>query len=252
MTPHPAATVAPPATPTAWHWNPQPRVQELTLAPGRTAWVVDDALLQPEQLRAQAIANADRFQAAPFNAYPGLEWRLGDAIDRPLSEFFLLHLRQRMGARRTRSMYSRLSIATLQPGQLRPLQRLAHRDRLGVGPDEMVAACVLYLFDEPALGGTGFYAPRRPIADIEADFRRWNAMSDDAFTAELGTPPAYLTATNDHFALLGTVPARWNRLVFYDGSGFHSSHITEPQRLSPDPARGRLTLNGFFVCRRSA
>lgn len=234
------------------HWNPRPRLEPVPIAPGRTAWVVDDALLEPERLRSHAIAHAHRFEAAPFNAYPGLEWRLGDAVDGPLADFFLLHVRERLGGRRTKAMYSRLSIATLQPGELRPLQRLCHRDRFGTGPGEIVAACVLYLFDDPGLGGTGFYAPRRPVADIEADFRRWNAMSDDAFTEEIGSPPAYLTGGNAHFELLGTVEPRFNRAVFYDGSGFHSSHITEPARLSADPARGRLTLNGFFVCRARA
>jgi hypothetical protein len=40
--------------------------------------------------------------------------------------------------------------------------------------------------------------------------------------------------------------------VFYDGNLFHSSHILAPELLSDDPARGRLTLNGFFICRRQA
>jgi Family of unknown function (DUF6445) len=48
------------------------------------------------------------------------------------------------------------------------------------------------------------------------------------------------------------VPAAFNRAVFYDGGQFHSSHITQPALLSADPARGRLTLNGFFICRRAA
>jgi hypothetical protein len=48
------------------------------------------------------------------------------------------------------------------------------------------------------------------------------------------------------------VPAAFNRAVFYDGSLFHSSHITAPHKLNADPTRGRLTLNGFFLCRSSA
>jgi hypothetical protein len=48
------------------------------------------------------------------------------------------------------------------------------------------------------------------------------------------------------------VPAAFNRAVFYDGGHFHSSHITQPEKLGADPAHGRLTLNGFFICRRSA
>jgi hypothetical protein len=165
------------------------------------------------------VQERERFTESPHNAYPGLEGRMGPEVSGPLAEFFMLHLRKPLGARRTVSMYSRLSIATLQPHELGPLQQLCHRDRFGTGPDELVAACTLYLF---------------------------------AFAAEIGSPPGYLTTSNAHFELLGTVPAAFNRAVFYDGSAFHSSHITEPARLSPDPARGRLTLNGFFICRRNA
>ena len=229
-----------------------PRIERVDFGPGRSAWVVDDVLRDLEALRRRAVTGRANFAAAPFNAYPGLEWRMDPEVDGPLAEFFMLHLRSALGARRTLSMYSRLSLATLQPHELRPLQRLCHRDRFGTGPAECVAACTLYLFDDPALGGTGFYEPRRPVAEIDARIRHWSTLDDAAFTAEMGAAPAYLTGSNDWFELVGTVPARFNRAVFYDGGRFHSSHITDPQRLSDDPACGRLTLNGFFVCRRAA
>ena len=233
-------------------FNPRPRLERLNIGGVHDVWVVDDVLLKPEVLRQRAVAGRTQFKAAPHNAYPGLEWRLGPELDGPLSDFFMLHLRPRLGARRTLSMYSRLSLATLQPPQLRPLQRLCHRDRLGIEPGQSVAACTLYLFDDPALGGTSFYLPKRPIEAINADIRRWAAMDDAAFTAETGAPPAYLAASNADFQLAAVVPAAFNRAVFYDGSHFHSSHITQPEALSDNPATGRLTLNGFFVCRRTA
>ena len=233
-------------------FNPRPRLERLNVGGVHDVWVVDDVLLQPEALRQRAITGRSHFQAAPHNAYPGLEWRLGPEVNDPLSEFFMLHIRPRLGARRTLAMYSRLSLATLQSPQLRPLQRLCHRDRMGVEPGQSVAACTLYLFDDPALGGTSFYLPRRPLEDIDADIRRWAAMDDAVFTAEIGAPPAYLAASNAHFELAAVVPAAFNRAVFYDGSRFHSSHITQPALLNDDPATGRLTLNGFFACRHAA
>ena len=208
--------------------------------------------MQPEQLRQLAADNRSRFAAAPYNAYPGLEWPMGEAVSGPLTDFFNQHIRGRLGGRRTLHMHSRLSLATLQPAQLRPLQRLCHRDRLGASAGEGVAACVLYLFDQPALGGTSFYRPRRTVQDINADITRWNALTDEDFTQELGAPPSYLTASNAHFELVCSVPAAYNRAVFYDGSQFHSSHITQPELLSADPALGRLTLNGFFITRQAA
>jgi hypothetical protein len=231
-------------------FNPTPRIERLGLTGGQAVWVIDDVLLQPERLRQRAIDEAHRFVAAPHNAYPGLEWQMGAEVSAPLSDFFMLHIRRLLLARRTLSMYSRLSLATLQPAQLRPLQRLCHRDRFGITAGQGVAACVIYLFDAPERGGTSFYRPCRPIAEIDADIRRWNALSDDAFTLEIGSPPAYLTASNAHFELMRTVPAAWNRAVFYDGGQFHSSHITQPELLNINPASGRLTLNGFFITRQ--
>lgn len=233
-------------------FRPQPALQAVPVGGGHTAWVVDDALADPQALRALAVRERERFLAAPHNAYPGLEWQLDLASAERVAEFFMQHLRGRLGGRRIEGHYSRLSLATLQPHELSPLQRLCHRDRFGTGPQQLVAACTLYLFDEPALGGTSFYVPRRPLAEIEADIRRWHTMDSAAFTAEIGQPPGYLTQGNEHFELTGVVPARFNRAVFYDGSQFHSSHITQPALLSADPARGRLTLNAFFICRRTA
>jgi len=233
-------------------FNPRPRIEALRIDATRTAWVIDDVLTDPRGWVEIAGEHAASFDAAPFNAYPGLEWRMGPEVDAPLAEFFMQHLRSRLGHRRTVSMYSRLSLATLQAHQLRPLQRICHRDRLGAEAGQGVAACVLYLFDNPALGGTSFYAPRRPIEQIDADIRRWNTLSDDAFAQETGALSAYLTISTAHFELLATVPAAFNRAVFYDGGQFHSSHITQPELLSADPQRGRLTLNGFFLCRLQA
>jgi Family of unknown function (DUF6445) len=233
-------------------FNPQPRIERVDVGGGFHAWVVDDALQDPHALRQRAITERQRFEAAPYNAYPGLEWRLGEEVSSPLADFFLLHLRGPLGGRRTQGHYSRLSLATLQPQELSPLQRLCHRDRFGATPEQMVAACTLYLFEDPALGGTSFFMPRRPLAAIHADIRRWHTMDAAAFTQEIGSPPGYLTESNDHFERTGLVPAAFNRAVFYDGTQFHSSHITRPELLSADPARGRLTLNGFFICRRAA
>jgi hypothetical protein len=110
----------------------------------------------------------------------------------------------------------------------------------------------LYLFKDPELGGTSFYRPKQPLADTHALFDAWAGMADEEFTRTIGAAPAYLTGSNDYFELIATVPAAYNRVIFYDGSIFHSSHITRPELLSTDPASGRLTLNGFWVCRKAA
>ena len=76
-------------------------------------------------------------------------------------------------------------------------------------------------------------------------------MSPAQFIERYGLTPAYLCDDNAYFRRVATVPARWNRGIFYSGALLHSGQITAPERLAADPATGRLTVNFFFNCRRN-
>lgn len=232
-------------------FNPDPTVQVVPLGGGHACYVVDDALREPERWVDYAVSHRDRFTDQPHNAYPGPELRMPEPVSAQLDRFFAAHLRSRLGARRTLRMYSRLSLVTRQPHELRPMQWICHVDRLEVERGQCLAACVLYLFDDPGLGGTSFYAPRRPLDRIARLVHDSTAMAPAAFTDAHGVQPGYMTESNEWFEKVATVPARWNRLIFYNGALFHSGDIRAPDRLDPDPRRGRLSLNGFFVCRQS-
>ncbi|MES2898576.1 MAG: DUF6445 family protein [Pseudomonadota bacterium] len=233
-------------------FNPNPRIEVVDIPGQKPCLVVDDFLIDPDLMVDAAVRYRDGFSAAPFNAYPGIEMPAPEALSARLDEFFGQHVRHLLGVRRTVQMHSRLSIVTLQPPQLQPLQRICHRDRLDITADQCVAASVLYLFKDAALGGTSFYAPRQGLDQTNALIAAWNRMDQQAMTQALGAEPGYLTGSNAYFDLLATVPAKFNRIIFYDGAMFHSSHVTRPDLLSDAPDLGRLTLNGFFVCRKAA
>ncbi len=233
-------------------FNPHPKVTTLPITAGQVCVVIDDALLDPQVLVAMAVKHRAAFELAAGNAYPGLELPLSDSVSTRFAEFFALHARRALGGRRTVRAHSRLSMVTLTPDQLRPLQRVPHRDRLAVDAGQFVAASVLYLFHDPELGGTSFYEPKQSAAKTEQLMTTWNTLSNDEFNRHLGAAPAYVTESNAHFNKLLTVPARWNRMIVYDGGVFHCSHVRWPERLSDDPSRGRLTLNPFFICTRAA
>ena len=233
-------------------FNPRPTLSQVPIGDGAVCVVIDDALEDPQSLVALSMRHRGAFTMAEANAFPGLELPLPDGVIERFSESFAQHARSTVGARRLLRASGRLSMVTLLPSQLAPVQRVCHRDRLGTAQDECVGAGVLYLFHEPALGGTSFFCPRPQAGDIEARMRRWGAIDNAHFDLETGWPPAYMTQSNVFFERTAVVPARWNRLIFYDGSRFHSSHIEQPQRLCDDPTGGRLTINLFFVCRRRA
>lgn len=214
--------------------------------------VLDNILDDPEKLVASAVAHRAAFQPAAANAYPGLELPLPDSVVQLFIEAFGRHARAALDVRRIVEGHGRLGLVTRTPDALSPIQRLCHRDRLLVGPDQRAIAGVLYLFRDPALGGTNFFTPRAPLATVEELMGRAAHMDDAEADRVLGLPRRYLTSSNDWFQFNAAIEGRFNRLIFFDGGGFHGSHILRPDLLSDQPDQGRLTLNLFFIGRRNA
>nr|WP_229477172.1 DUF6445 family protein [Massilia rubra] len=226
-------------------FNPRPTVRYVAIAGHAPCVVVDDFLLDPRALVAQAAAAQARFAVDPANYYPGPELDLGRETALRLDEFFIQHIRRALGAQRTISVVARLALATLSPPELHPLQRLCHRDCTDLAPGTGAAAAVVYLFDDARMGGTSFYRPTQGSEHTVRVLRAAHAgIASDAHAG------GYLSASNADFEQLCTIPAQFNRAIFYDGEIFHAAQIEDAALLHPDPARGRLTMNGFFRLRK--
>jgi hypothetical protein len=236
-------------------FNPRPEVRTIEFGPADDpvrVVVVDDALLDPWALVDLAVRHRAAFAEAPHNAYPGIELPLPDRAVQAFVQWFGDHAQAALGLSAVQSAHARLAMVTRPPDRLSPLQRLPHRDRLGTAPGEMAAAGVLYLFDDASLGGTAFYSPRVPRAELDAQFGRYASLDDHHFEHEtgLGAVKCYPHAGSRLFDWLAELPPAFNRAIFYDGGRFHCSQIEQPERLSDDPARGRLTMNLFMTgCR---
>jgi Family of unknown function (DUF6445) len=230
----------------------KPLVQAVPLFDGHECLIVDDVLQAPEQWLRYAVERRAQFYEGPPNAYPGLELRMPDEISAQLDDFFREHIRARLGARRTLRMYSRLSLVTTPPQALEPRQWLCHRDSQQVQPGECIAASVLYLFREAALGGTSFFRPKQSAMETAHLVHDSSTLTREAFTQKHGINAGYFTESNAYFEHIYTASAKFNRMIFYDGSLFHSGDITAPEKMSANPAVGRLTLNGFFTCKKQA
>lgn len=233
-------------------FNPDARVSMVEAAPDVRVWIVDDVLSEPQRWVEQAARQRDAFVHSDKDAYPGPQLRLSDDVSQRLDALFGRICRSALGARRTLGVFSRLAMVDRAPSELEPRQWLCHRDRFSLPPEQCVAASVLYLFHDPRLGGTNFFRPLRPEAEIARLVHDSGVLAADDFVARYGIQPGYMTQSNAWFDKVLAVPPRWNRLIFYDGSVFHCSDIPDPSLLSNDPHRGRLTLNGFFTCRRRA
>lgn len=231
-------------------FNSAPRIEAREFGSGATVLIVDDALLEPGRFVDFAADHWAHARETAHNAFPGPELAMPDAFTARLEDWFNEHLRRALGGRRTLRTHSRFAMATWPPGRLQPCQWLCHRDRDVVHPCERVAASVLYLFDQPALGGTAFYAPKRDALATARLVHDSSTLDPEAFHAlHPDIAPGYLIGSNAWFERLGVVESRFNRLIAYDGDLFHTSHVSDPERLSGDPRRGRLTINGFFTLR---
>ena len=231
-------------------FNPNPRIQTVPIAGRHVCYVIDDALRDPDALVEYAAAHLGEFIETSHNAYPGPELRMPEAFSAQLDAFFAQYLRRAFDVRRTERMYSRLAITATPADALKPSQSICHVDRLSVEPQHRIVASVLYLFRDERLGGTAFYAPKHPPQTLMPLIQDSGRLDAAAFEARYGIRTGYMTASNAWFEKLTTVPARYNRLIAYEGTVFHSGEIAHPELLSRDPRRGRLSLNGFFTCRR--
>ncbi|WP_343730252.1 DUF6445 family protein [Duganella sp.] len=230
--------------------NPRPAIQAAVIEDGRYCLVVDDFLTEPRRMVERAVARRACFMAAPVNCYPGIEQPMDAQFDQAMAAFFDMHIGPGFGAMRALGLNTRMSIVTLKPEALMPQQRICHRDARECAPGEGAVASVLYLFEDERMGGTSFYRPRRHPLEIDHLLHQARHMDNDAFSSVIGAPPQYYNGDARYFERLGTVPARWNRAIFYDATIFHSGQIDAPALLSADPALGRLTINAFIRYRR--
>ena len=231
-------------------FNPAPTISSVSLPGGQQVVVVDDMLLDPDGLVAWARGQA--FEPPAGYPYPGVVSGGPQGLSERFADHFAQHARTRLQARRTLAHDVRLSMVTTPPAELDPRQWQCHRDRVSTDPATLYVASVLYLFRDPALGGTSFYVPRQSPAATDRIQYDSQTLAADAFSARYGLEAGYMDGSNAYFECVARVPAAWNRMILYDAGFFHSGDIGRPDLLTQDPATGRLTLNCFFTCRRQA
>lgn len=233
--------------------NPDASIEVQPIDDDRSCVVVDNFLSEPQALIEFAAAHANDFELQEIG-YPGVLYDVpGDAMSE-IQRFFRSQLSRMFSFLKGDIRLSTyLSMATLQPDELAPLQRLCHSDPRASEQRRNYAGLV-YLFDDEALGGTGFYRWRDRQLIVEATAMEIaQPGSSLEFLMEhfpmYREEPRYMSGSNDAAELLLEVPARFNRFVFYSGDVPHSAHIPRPDLLSTDFSKGRLTLNCFASVR---
>lgn len=138
-----------------------------------------------------------------------------------------------------------LSLVTLKPGQLAPLQSIPHIDIA----DPFRFAFLHFLCDD-RFGGTSFYRHRA------TGFETINPQQEPAYLkardrelAEKKPLAQYIGDDTDHYERTATIAARQNRVLIYRSQLLHSGQILPDMNFSSDPRQGRLTANVFVTYR---
>ena len=229
--------------------NPHATIELKSIGDHDTCVVVDDFLLHPESVIDYAVANPATFEILQ-HSYPGMVGDLRGPVLNDNHRFVKSKMaRQFSFLRGGIDFMTLLSITTFMPQQLSNLQRLCHSDPR-TRPDRANFAGLLYLFRDDALGGTAFYRWKdRPTMEKATALEMEDPAAALAFLKEryatFRDEPCYITDSNDIAELIEVIPARFNRWIFYSGDIPHSAYITNPEKLSDDFERGRLTLNLF-------
>ncbi len=226
--------------------NPNPNIQTIQLSNGQPVFVIDDFVQNPEALVTLAQAVESQFHIPPGHPYPGPQLSLPPYLTAQLETYFEKHCRSRLMAGPALGLSGRFSRVTQDSATLDPRQRICHRDDSGVEPGQMMLALVHYLFQDPKLGGTVLFRSLMSDADTQQFMRDASTLDSAAFEGKYDLPPGYMTQSNRYFEVIGRVPAKWNRAVFYDGSIFHSGDIQWSKSAGYDAGLGRLTVNAFF------
>ncbi len=230
--------------------NPQLDVRRETISEDHYCVIIDDFLQDPHELVEFAAHHAGDFSMPEKLGYPGLllglEYNAMTDIYRFIRSKMTMHFPFLRGGMK---LWTFLSMVTLQPDELSALQRICHTDP-NPSPDRTIYAGLVYLFENEGLGGTNFYRWKdhellEKAAAIELeDPEKGLAFRKEHFPT-YRKPACYMTESNEIAELLCTIPARFNRLIFYSGKVPHSGDIVAPELLSSDIRKGRLTLNAF-------
>lgn len=133
------------------------------------------------------------------------------------------------------------SIVTLQPHDLRPVQRAPHFD----STDQKYFALLHYLRVPPG-SGTAFYRQRSTgIERVTEQNITTFVRTAEAIEPLLPKDSGYIQGSNEFYEQIGAVEAFPDRMLIYQGSLLHSGIIPPGMKFSDDPREGRLTANIF-------
>ena len=137
--------------------NADANIQREVISEDQSCVIVDDFLQDPHEIIEFAAEHAAEFSFPEKLGYPGLQLHVKNDATTDIHRFIRSKMaRHFLFLRGGIIMRTLLSMVTMRPDELPSLQRICHTDPVP-SPDRKSYAALVYLFENEALGGTGFY-----------------------------------------------------------------------------------------------
>ena len=212
-------------------------------AEGSPVLVIDNFVADPQALVDHAACLAP-FPSAERTFYPGVRAPVPMPFVQGAHAYLDAALRAAfgLGDQTVVSGGWDFSLVTRPAADLTLRQRMPHIDSTHPGN----LALLLYLAAGDQ-GGTGLYRHRSTgyEAITEERFDRYEA-SLKADVAHHGEPRGFICGDSAIFERIADFEAVFNRLLVYRSQNLHSASLAPGFVGSPDPRKGRLTLNLFL------
>lgn len=206
--------------------------------------LIDDFAQDPQQLLAYA-ESGEPFHATPGDFYPGIRKLMPPEYAEDLCKRYGDTMRERFGLSAgsvPRVIFCALSITTMEPQRLRPVQRVPHFDTSAANQ----LAIVHYLCG-PEHGGTSFYRHRSTGFETISQERlhHYAKTLKHEVTTRYQPPAKYMDGDDPLFERIASYDARWNRALIYPSNVLHSGDIRLLSSPDTPPRAARLTVNSF-------
>ena len=202
--------------------------------------VVDNVLQDPDAMI--DAARAAGFYTPEHTHYPGLNAPLPESYYRTVITALRGPIEAAFGLSQAAYLtyFGFFALATTGVADAEPIQKIPHHD----APDPGRLAMVHYLC-RGDFGGTGFF--RHKATGFETIDASRHAAYVAAAQAELdaGEPAAFPGGEMANYEQIGEADMVFNRLILYRSHVLHAA-LLDAEPGSADPARGRLTANGFI------